>query len=60
MIPEPGFIRGGYHFYRSIDDPVKQAANYVNAISDLKPTDIAPIVDFEGGGIDKSQSVDVI
>ena len=57
MISENGFIKGAYHFYMSDDNPEDQATNFLNAIKDLKPTDITPIVDFEEGGIDASQSV---
>lgn len=56
-IPEKGFIRGAYHFYRSKDDPIAQAKHFINAISDLQNEDLPPVVDFEGAGIDKSQSV---
>ncbi|MBL4568194.1 MAG: hypothetical protein JKY69_00455 [Flavobacteriaceae bacterium] len=60
MIKEKSFLRGAYHFYRSEDDPLAQAAHFLNAISDIKSTDIPPIIDFEEGGIDKSKSVDEI
>lgn len=59
-IPEKGFIRGAYHFYRTVDDPKKQAANFLNAIKDIQANDIPPIVDFEGAGIDPSQSIGTI
>ena len=51
------FIRGAYHFYRCEDDPIEQAAHFLKTISDIKSTDIPPILDFEEGGIDKSQSI---
>jgi lysozyme len=57
MISENGFIKGAYHFYISRDNPEDQAANFLNAIKDLKKTDITPIVDFEEGSIDTSQSI---
>lgn len=60
MIPKQGFIRGAYHFYRTADDPTKQAENFIQAISDIASTDLPPIVDFEGAGIDTSQSVETI
>ncbi len=60
MIPQKGFIRGAYHFYRTADNPDDQAENFLNAIKDIKATDIPPVVDFEGGGIDKSQSIETI
>lgn len=59
-IGEKGFIRGAYHFYRSKDDPTKQAEHFIHAINDLKKKNLPPIVDFEGAGIDKSQSVEVV
>jgi len=59
-IPTKGFVRGAYHFYRSADDPGPQADNFINAIKDLQATDLPPIVDFEGAGIDQSQSVEDI
>lgn len=57
MIKEKKFLRGSYHFYRSNDDPIAQANNYLNAISDIEKTDIPPIIDFEAGGINRSQSL---
>lgn len=59
-ISEKGFVKGAYHFYRSIDAPEKQVANYLKAISNLDSQDLPPIVDFEGGGIDQSQSTVLI
>ncbi len=59
-IPEKGFIRGAYHFFRSQDDPLLQTQHFLSAIEDLKVTDIAPIVDFESGGIDPSQTVEEV
>ena len=60
MIAENKFIRGAYHFYRCNDDPIAQAKNYLNTIANLQNTDFPPIIDFEEGGIDKSQSVEQI
>ena len=57
VIPQKGFIRGAYHFYRSNDNPESQVNNFLNVIGTFKKTDLPPIVDFEEGGIDKSQSV---
>lgn len=56
-IPQDGFIRGAYHFYRTADDPNAQAQNYLSVIKNLAKNDLPPIVDVEGAGIDKSQSV---
>lgn len=59
-IKEKSFLRGAYHFYRSNDDPTEQAQNFLNAIKDIKNTDIPPIIDFEQGGIDTLQSLEEI
>lgn len=59
-IPEMGIIRGAYHTFRSKDDPIQQAENYLNAIDDLGNSDLPPIVDFIGVGIDKSQPVEEV
>jgi lysozyme len=50
-------LRGAYHFYRSKDDPIEQATHFLKTVSDFQSTDIPPILDFEEGGIDKSQSI---
>lgn len=60
MIKEKGFIRGAYHFYISHDDPKAQAENYLNTISNINDNDLPPIIDIEGGGIDKLQSIDQV
>lgn len=60
MSKNKSFIRGAYHFYRSEDDPLEQAAHFLETISDIQSTDIPPIVDFEEGGIDKTQSIEAI
>ncbi len=60
MIKERDFLRGAYHFYICKDDPLTQATFFLKTISNIETTDIPPIVDFEEGGIDKSQSVDKI
>jgi lysozyme len=49
--------RGAYHFYHSDDDPVKQAQFFVQTLQGLANTDISPILDIEGGGINGSISV---
>lgn len=60
MIAQKGLIRGAYHFYRCDDQPEAQSKNYLDKISDLQKTDLPPIIDFEEGGIDKTQSVEQI
>jgi lysozyme len=57
-IKEKGFIRGAYHFYRSADDPTQQAEFFIQTLGELASMDIPPVVDFEKGGIDKSQAVE--
>ena len=60
MISEKKFIRGAYHFYRSNDDPKAQAENFIQALATIEKTDLPPIIDFEEGGIDQTQSVEQI
>ena len=55
-----GFIRGAYHFYYTRDDAVAQAKNFTNAIKSIESTDLPPMVDVEGKGIDKSQTPEEI
>jgi lysozyme len=59
-IHEKNFIAGAYHFFESHDDPSKQVANYLKAVGEISSTDLPPIVDFEGGGIDINQSVESV
>ncbi|SEB37558.1 lysozyme [Tenacibaculum sp. MAR_2009_124] len=59
-IKEHGFLRGAYHFYRSNDSPSDQASFFLKTIGDIQNTDIPPVVDFEEGGIDKTQSVEEV
>lgn len=59
-IKEKGFIRGVYHFYRTDDDPITQANFFLNTINNLENTDIPPVIDFEEGGINKSQSIESV
>ncbi len=60
LIAENNLIRGSYHFYRTRDEPVAQANHYLKTIADLKSNDFPPIIDFESGGIDTTQSVEQI
>ena len=53
---EKGYIRGAYHFYLSDDSPEKQAANFLNAIKDLRDSDLPPIIDFEEKSIAKGSN----
>lgn len=59
-IPEKGFIRGAYHFFRSNDDPNKQADFFTKMIADLRENDLPPVIDFEKGGISASQSAEAV
>ena len=44
-----GFLRGAYHFFSPVTDPVKQAKHYCRIVQ-LDPDDIAPILDVESRG----------
>jgi lysozyme len=55
-IQSKGMIRGAYHFYECSYDPVEQAKHFVRTISDIEPTDIAPILDIEQGSMAASVS----
>jgi len=43
---EAGLLRGAYHFFVTEDDPDEQAKLFLSTI-DLKPGDLAPVVDIE-------------
>jgi lysozyme len=60
MIKDHGFIRGAYHFYITKDDPITQAKFFLKTIDNIDSMDIPPIVDFEEGGINESQSVEKV
>ena len=45
-----GLLRGAYHFYESMDDPVSQAQNFIRAVGGLDPTDLPPVLDIESFG----------
>ena len=53
-IKERGLIRGAYHFYRFGDDPVEQAKHFASQIQDIEYSDIAPVVDVEGGSLSRN------
>ncbi|VAW65388.1 hypothetical protein MNBD_GAMMA11-2343 [hydrothermal vent metagenome] len=53
-IKEKGFIRGAYHFYMAIDDPVVQAEHFAELINDIDDNDISPIVDIEQSSLSKN------
>ncbi|GAA4275834.1 glycoside hydrolase family 25 protein [Aquimarina mytili] len=43
--------RGAYHFYETGKDPQKQALNFVEAVGELIPGDLPPVLDLEELGI---------
>lgn len=59
-IKEKGFIRGAYHFYYTIDDPLDQASNYLSKIKNLNSLDLPPILDFEETSINSSEDIETI
>lgn len=43
-----GLIRGAYHFFRPLTDPVLQAKHYLSVVGDtLHSSDLAPVLDIE-------------
>lgn len=58
QIKKDGFIRGAYHFYMAQNDPVLQAKLFATTVGKLEPTDLPPVIDFEGGGMDASKTVE--
>ncbi|MBS7318136.1 MAG: hypothetical protein KIG38_07360 [Bacteroidales bacterium] len=44
---EYGIARGAYHFYRSSKDPVRQAENFIDAVGELRYSDLPPVLDVE-------------
>ncbi len=59
-IKEKGFIRGAYHFYESINNPIEQAEFFIQQIQDIQPNDLPPVIDVENGGIESGQSIEEI
>ncbi|WP_109832101.1 glycoside hydrolase family 25 protein [Reichenbachiella versicolor] len=55
-IQQKGLLRGAYHFYDCSQDPKAQAQHFYTVIKDIKPYDIAPILDIEQGGLVKGQT----
>ncbi|HAD97528.1 MAG TPA: glycosyl hydrolase family 25 [Cryomorphaceae bacterium] len=45
-----GLIHGGYHFYVAGDNPDKQAANFLSAVT-YEEGDMPPVLDLEQGGM---------
>lgn len=51
-------ILGTYHFYRTEDDPVKQAQHFLSTIDAKGKTDMVPIVDIEQESLPAGNTVD--
>lgn len=51
-------ILGAYHFYRTDDDPVKQAQHFLSTIDAKGKTDMVPIVDIEQESIPAGSAID--
>jgi lysozyme len=60
QIKKDGFIRGAYHFYVSSNNTQAQAKLFSQTVGSLDSTDLPPVVDFESGGIDPSESVEEV
>lgn len=58
IIKSKNCILGAYHFYRTDDDPVKQAQHFLLTINKKGKTDMVPIVDIEHESIPAGSSVD--
>jgi lysozyme len=50
-IDQKGFVRGAYHFYHCIDDPVKQANHFLSTVNSFEKEDFPPIIDFEEASV---------
>ena len=59
-IKQKGFIRGAYHFYMTKDNPIQQAEHFASLMKDIQATDIAPVIDFEGGGIEQGETPEAV
>lgn len=51
-VEKENMIRGAYHFYESDDDPVQQAAWFVNNVKSFKGV-LPPVIDVESAGHNK-------
>jgi lysozyme len=59
-IRQKGFVRGAYHFYTCVDDPLEQARFFAGQIDDLGPADMPPVLDIEQGGMgEKANATDL-
>lgn len=58
VVKSKGLIRGAYHFYYFVDDPIKQADHFISTVGVITKGDIAPIVDVEQGGLAPSISTE--
>jgi len=41
-----GIIRGAYHYFRALEDPIQQANLFLQSVT-LKATDLPPVLDVE-------------
>ena len=39
--------RGAYHFFRSSTNPLEQARNFIEAVGELRSSDLSPVLDIE-------------
>ena len=42
-----GIPRGAYHFFRSSTSPLEQARNFIEAVGELRSSDLSPVLDIE-------------
>ncbi len=59
LIEERNYIRGAYHFYRSNDDPVRQAAFFCKTVGKLRKTDMPLVLDIEELSIPPKSKIDI-
>lgn len=46
-LKKAGILRGAYHFYNSLDNPVSQAKFFYSVVGKLEDDDLSPVLDFE-------------
>ncbi len=51
QLQEKKIIRGAYHFYSDLDDPVQQAQHFLRTVGPLDTMDIPLVLDIEDGSI---------
>lgn len=55
ILRHKGLLIGAYHFYQVNDDPIRQAEFFWNTVSAQGRTDLALVVDIEGGSLSKTK-----